>query len=91
MFKLQFFHTWVYYYFYSADHKFIKAILKLKFPFAQHLFAPELDLLKRRYLQVVKNVYGEKTATSLKNGSKQNFNKQHFAYTVPVSQHGQVF
>ncbi len=32
---LQFFHTWVFYYLYSADHKFIMAILKHKFPFTK--------------------------------------------------------
>ena len=30
---LKFFHTWVFYYFYCADHKFIKHILKSKFTF----------------------------------------------------------
>lgn len=39
--KLQFFHTWIFYYLYSADHKFLKAILKQKFPFVHHLFAKE--------------------------------------------------
>jgi hypothetical protein len=62
LFKLQFFHTWLFYYFYSADHKFLKAIIKGKFPFAHHLFPAELDLLRRRHLQVIKNIYGEKTA-----------------------------
>lgn len=50
LFKLQFFHTWLFYYFYSADHKLVKAILKGKFPFAHHLFQFELDLLRRRHL-----------------------------------------
>jgi hypothetical protein len=26
--KMQFFHTWLFYYLYSADHKFMKALLK---------------------------------------------------------------
>ena len=62
---LQFFHTWVFYYLYSADHKFIKAILKQKFPFVS-LFQTEMDKLRcNKSLQVVRNVYGEKTAKLL--------------------------
>lgn len=41
---LQFFHTWVFYYLYSADHKFIMAILKQKFPFTK-LFSSEIQKL----------------------------------------------
>jgi hypothetical protein len=68
---LQFFHTWVFYYMYSADHKFIKAILKQKFPFGS-LFIKEFDRLRsKKTILVVRNVYGEKTAKLLM--SKENF------------------
>ena len=40
--KLKFFHTWLFYYFYSADQKFIKNILKSQFKFTKQLFGPEL-------------------------------------------------
>lgn len=43
---LQFFHTWVFYYLYSADHKFIMALLKHKFPFTK-LFCREISKLTR--------------------------------------------
>ena len=33
--KLRFFHTWVFYYFYCADHKFIKNVFKGKYTFVQ--------------------------------------------------------
>lgn len=36
--KLKFFHTWVFYYFYCADHKLIKNIFKNKFTFVRSLF-----------------------------------------------------
>lgn len=32
---LKFFHTWIFYYFYCADHKFIKHVLKNKFSFTE--------------------------------------------------------
>lgn len=63
---LQFFHTWVFYYLYSADHKFIKAILKQKFPFCQTLFQQELDKLRsKKSQQVVRSVYGDDTLKQL--------------------------
>jgi hypothetical protein len=55
---------------FSADHKFIKAILKHKFPFIS-LFQPEIDRLKsKKILPIVRNVYGEKTAKILSEGRK---------------------
>jgi len=59
----------VFYYMYSADHKFIKTILKQKFPFGS-LFSKEFEKLKsKKTYQVVRNVYGDKTAQLLAKGS----------------------
>ena len=41
--KLQCYHTWLFYYLYSADFKFIKAIFKLKFEFVKYLFADDFE------------------------------------------------
>ena len=41
--KLKFFHTWVFYYFYCADHKFIKNIFKRKYTFVEKLFGGVLN------------------------------------------------
>jgi len=46
--KLKFFHTWVFYYFYCADHKFIKNIFKSKYTFVQMLFGDALNQIYRR-------------------------------------------
>lgn len=46
--KLHFFHTWTFYYFYCADGKLIKNIVKLRFDFAAPLFYEELKALYRR-------------------------------------------
>lgn len=43
--KLKFFHTWVFYYYYSADHKFINHIIKYKFTFSKTLFKEVLDVI----------------------------------------------
>lgn len=43
--KLQCYHTWLFYYLYSADYKFIKAIFKLKFKFIKVLFARDFSTL----------------------------------------------
>jgi hypothetical protein len=59
---------------YSADHKFIKAILKHKFPFIE-LFKSELRRLRnKKNLEIIKNVYGEKTALLLDNSKDYKFN-----------------
>jgi hypothetical protein len=55
--KLKFFHTWIFYYFYCADHKFIKHIFKGKFTFVQTLFGKELKLIKKRAMQNIRDVY----------------------------------
>lgn len=36
--KLSFFHYWIFYYLYSADHKFLEAIFKNEFAFVSYLF-----------------------------------------------------
>jgi hypothetical protein len=61
--KLQFFHVWIFYYLQSADHKFIKAILKHKFPFSSELFGKEIARLnkKTKNKDVIRKVYGDKT------------------------------
>ena len=43
--KLQCYHTWLFYYLYSADYKFIKAIFKLKFEFVKVLFAGDFSTI----------------------------------------------
>lgn len=43
--KLQCYHTWLFYYLYSADYKFIKAIFKMKFPFVKLLFGTDFKVL----------------------------------------------
>ena len=45
--KLQCYHTWLFYYLYSADFKFIKAIFKLKkkFHFVKVLFGRDFENL----------------------------------------------
>ena len=43
--KLQCYHTWLFYYLYSADYKFIKAIFKLKFAFTKVLFAQDFSVI----------------------------------------------
>ena len=45
--KLQCYHTWLFYYLYSADYKFIKAIFKLKFAFVKVLFERDFTVLFR--------------------------------------------
>lgn len=57
--KLKFFHTWVFYYFYCADHKFIKNIFKSKYTFVQMLFGDALNQIYRReqFCKNVKKIY----------------------------------
>jgi hypothetical protein len=72
--KIQFFHTWLFYYLYSADHKFMKSLLKQKFSkqeknkfkFPHVLFAKEMYLLATHKFSQVKTVYGKKTYDALK-------------------------
>lgn len=45
--KLSCYHTWLFYYLYSADFKLIKAIFSLKFDFAKVLFARDFSVLFR--------------------------------------------
>ena len=40
--KLQCYHSWLFYYLYSADYKFLKAILKNKFDFVSVLFGKDI-------------------------------------------------
>ena len=69
--KLQCYHTWLFYYLYSADFKLLKAIFKLKFSFAKILFAHDFAVLfcfkpdteqkikdrKWQNLSMLKNIY----------------------------------
>ena len=57
--QLKFFHTWVFYYFYCADHKFIKHLLKNKFTFVKTLFGKTIEQLfkKKEYQERIKFVY----------------------------------
>lgn len=57
--QLKFFHTWVFYYFYCADHKFLHHVLKNKFTFVQTLFKETLDVLYRRpeYRERIRFIY----------------------------------
>lgn len=54
----------MFYYLYSADHKFLKALFKNKFPFVQHLFKKDIDAVKKKCSAIIKEVYGEKAANS---------------------------
>ena len=45
--KLSFFHYWIFYYLYSADHKFFKAIFKNKFAFVKYLFSNDFKLMRK--------------------------------------------
>ena len=78
--KMQFFHTWLFYYLYSADHKFMKALLKqkfsnqtrnnreikTKFKFPHVLFGKEMRFLANSKHSVVDVVYGKNTHRELK-------------------------
>jgi hypothetical protein len=52
--KLKFFHTWLFYYFYSADQKFLKNLIKCRFQFSTVLFGGELT-----------RIYESKTLTKI--------------------------
>lgn len=43
--KLQCYHMWLFYYLYSADYKFLKAIFKLKFAFVKVLFRKDFEII----------------------------------------------
>jgi hypothetical protein len=64
--KLQFFHTWMFYYLYSADHKFLKAVFKNKFTFVQHLFKQDIDKVRLKHSFTIRQVYGDKAAQGSK-------------------------
>ena len=46
--RLKFFHTWVFYYFYCADFKFMQHLLKNKFTFSNKLFGPTMRTIYSR-------------------------------------------
>jgi hypothetical protein len=54
----------MFYYLYSADHKFIKALFKYRFPFVPHLFSKVIEQVKSKHYDSVRVVYGEKAAKS---------------------------
>jgi hypothetical protein len=54
--KLAFFHYWLFYYLYSADHKFLKAIFKNKFAFVNYLFS---KIPLKAYTVPIQKVAGE--------------------------------
>ena len=69
---MKFFHTFIFYYFYSADWKFLKNILKSKFTFAKELFGDVLEKLFEKD-EVCKSI---QSILSLKMGvshEKENF------------------
>lgn len=57
--KLKFFHTWIFYYFYCADHKLIKNIFKNKFTFVKPIFGEQLTMIYARkdLSRIVREVY----------------------------------
>ena len=61
--KLQCFHSWLFYYLYSADYKFLKAILKNKFDFVSVLFGKDIRRLvsNENYKNMIRKVYSFKT------------------------------
>ena len=99
--KLQCYHCWLFYYLYSADYKFLKAILKNKFDFVQVLFANDIGrILKNNiYKNLLLELYGEKTLKAAealikkqptkrqKAQQKEKALPQFFleAYTVPIT------
>lgn len=62
--KLKFFHTWIFYYFYCADCKLIKNIVKLKFDFAVPLFEHELAALYKFAGEAIQKLVCRKFAPS---------------------------
>ena len=60
--KLKFFHTWIFFYFYCADSKFIKNILKSKFDFVSQLFMEELNTIfkSESCVSLIKRIYSPK-------------------------------
>jgi hypothetical protein len=88
---LKFFHTWVFYYFYCADHKFIKHILKSKFTFGKILFGAELNSLFTRYRKAVKFVYcNSKSDQHFESKYTKNHHYQFFPEAVLLEMHPYV-
>lgn len=40
--KISLFHYWLFYYMYSADHKFLSSVMSYDFPFVSHLFRQDV-------------------------------------------------
>ena len=61
--KLQCYHSWLFYYLYSADYKFLKAVLKNKFDFASVLFGRDISRLlsNKNYRALLEKLYSPKT------------------------------
>lgn len=78
MHKLKFFHTWLFYYFYSADQKFLKNLVKCKFQFSTVLFIDELDHIyrSRKLSEVLWKIYAPKLTL---NQFKKKYQQQYFA------------
>lgn len=57
--QLKFFHTWVFYYFYCADHKFLKHLFKNAFTFSDTLFKKTLEQIrsKKEFRERLKQIY----------------------------------
>jgi len=72
--QLKFFHTWVFYYFYCADQKFLKHIFKNKFTFVRTLFAGTLDQIYARpeYCDRIKSIYCHRQSQSHFNENYKN-------------------
>ena len=91
----------MFYYLYSADYKFLKAILKNKFDFVSVLFGKDISRLldKKVYRDLLEKLYGKKSLEKAdrifgdnqykykndKKQSKKNFNLILHAYTVPIT------
>lgn len=58
--RLHFFHIWIFYYLYSADHKLLKAILTKKFTFVNTLFGKDVDRLRKNFRKEIETIYGDK-------------------------------
>lgn len=54
---MKFFHTWSFYYLYSADYKFFQKLLKKKFTFAEGLFGDFIKHMKNVYLDWINSVF----------------------------------
>lgn len=45
--KISLFHYWLFYYMYSADHKFLETVINEKFAFSKHLFGRDLNMITK--------------------------------------------